>query len=148
MHSLIACGIVALALYAAPARGDDSPVDPRRIDAGRRVYAAQCAAYQLARRGPACMGSARRGGRIACPSARPRGPPWKESDAMLHRLVKHGWRDPYNKTQHLTMAAFGQTLSPREIRDVLDYLKTMRTPEQRRFQQEESKPAPFPPEAD
>ncbi|WP_455153185.1 c-type cytochrome [Cupriavidus basilensis] len=44
MHSLIACGIVALALYAAPARGDDSPVDPRRIDAGCRVYAAQCAA--------------------------------------------------------------------------------------------------------
>ncbi|WP_455153204.1 c-type cytochrome [Cupriavidus basilensis] len=61
---------------------------------------------------------------------------------MLYRLVKHGWRDPYNKTQHLTMPAFGQTLSPREIRDVLDYLKTMWTPEQRRFQQEESKPAP------
>ncbi|KDP87220.1 hypothetical protein CF70_002940 [Cupriavidus sp. SK-3] len=66
---------------------------------------------------------------------------------MLYRIVKNGWRDPYNKTERLTMPAFAQALSPAEIRDVIEYLKTMWTPEQRRFQREESEQGPFPPEA-
>ena len=76
-----------------------------------------------------------------------KGHTWKHSDAMLYGIVANGWRDPYNKTQRLTMPAFGQTLSPREIHDVIVYLKTLWTPEQRTFQREESRHASFPPEA-
>ena len=66
---------------------------------------------------------------------------------MLYRIVKSGWRDPFNKTRRPTMPAFGRTLSAREMRDVVEYLKTMWTPEQKAFQKEESRQAPFPPEA-
>lgn len=66
---------------------------------------------------------------------------------MLYRIVKEGWRDPFNKTSRQTMPAFGPTLSPREMHDVIEFLKTLWTPEQRIFQQQESLQAPFPPEA-
>lgn len=72
---------------------------------------------------------------------------WKHADAMLYRIVRNGWRDPYNKTSRLTMPAFGQALAPSEVRDVIAYLKTMWTPTQRKFQIEESEHAPLPPEA-
>lgn len=148
MHSLVTCCGVALALVTSMARGDGSPGEPRRIDAGRRIYAAQCAA---------CHGSRGEGqpdwdrpdgaGELPAPPHDRAGHTWKHADAMLYRIVKNGWRDPYNKTERLTMPAFAQTLSPTEIRDVIEYLKTMWTPEQRRFQREESQQGPFPPEA-
>lgn len=66
---------------------------------------------------------------------------------MLYRIVRDGWRDPFNKTKRLTMPEFGQTLSSKEIRAVIDYLKTLWTPGQQRFQAEESRRASFPREA-
>ena len=64
---------------------------------------------------------------------------------MLYDMVGKGWRDPFNKTERLTMPAFGAGLSPHEIRAVITYLKTLWTPEQRRFQSEESRDQAFPP---
>lgn len=72
---------------------------------------------------------------------------WKHSDAMLYRIVRDGWRDPFNKSPGLTMPGFGNDLSPAEIRAVLDALKTGWTPQQRAFQRKESRTAPYPPEA-
>src|SRR5581483_3822611 len=46
----------------------------------------------------------------------PQGHTWKHSDAMLYRIVREGWRDPFNKTKRLTMPAFRDVLSPRETR--------------------------------
>ncbi len=66
---------------------------------------------------------------------------------MLYRVVQHGWRDPFNKTQRLTMPAFQGQLSRRETIAVISYLKTLWTPEQRQFQKNESRRQPFPPEA-
>ncbi len=45
------------------------------------------------------------------------------------------------------MPPFSGALMPAEIRDVIDYLKTLWTPEQSNFQREESEHASFPPEA-
>jgi mono/diheme cytochrome c family protein len=42
------------------------------------------------------------------------------------------------------MPAFGETLSPEQIRAVNIYLKTLWTAEQREFQSEESRNQPFP----
>lgn len=72
---------------------------------------------------------------------------WKHSDAMLFRISYKGWRDPFNKTDRLTMPGFEGILSPPEIRAVLTYLKVLWTPEQRRFQRQESRREPFPAEA-
>lgn len=63
---------------------------------------------------------------------------------MLYRIVQQGWRDPFNKTDRLTMPAFHGQLSHRQTIAVIAYLKTLWTPEQRRFQQEESEHQPFP----
>ncbi len=63
-------------------------------------------------------------------------------------MVRDGWRDPFNKTKHLTMPAFGDQLSPKQIRAVITYLKTLWTPEQRQYQREETKVrGGFPPTA-
>jgi mono/diheme cytochrome c family protein len=63
-------------------------------------------------------------------------------------MVSEGWRDPFNKTQRLTMPPFREQLSPQEIRDVVTYLKTLWTQEQRQFQWEETQVrGAFPPQA-
>ena len=68
-------------------------------------------------------------------------------DANLYQMVNKGWRDPFNKTKRLTMPAFGDVLSPEQIRAVITYLKTLWTAEQRQFQMEESQGHPYPSEA-
>ncbi|MFC3284958.1 c-type cytochrome [Litchfieldella rifensis] len=83
-------------------------------------------------------------GELPAPPHGPEGHTWKHSDAMLYRIVAEGWRDPWNKTERLTMPTFKDILAPAEIRDVVNYLKTLWTPEQRRHQAEESEGAPFP----
>lgn len=116
--------------------------------AGQRIYAAQCAACHGAMaEGQPAWDRPGPNGELPAPPHNREGHTWKHSDAMLYRIVHDGWRDPFNKTRTLTMPAFGQALKPAEIRLVLDYLKTLWTPEQRRFQREESRNAPYPPEA-
>lgn len=54
-------------------------------------------------------------------------------------MISQGWRDPFNKTERLTMPAFEKVLTPQEIAAVISYLKSHWTQEQRQFQQQESK---------
>ena len=51
-------------------------------------------------------------------------------------MIEKGWRDPFNKTTRLTMPAFASVLSRAEIADVIGYLKTLWTPEERQYQSE------------
>ncbi|TBR72420.1 MAG: cytochrome c [Burkholderiaceae bacterium] len=148
MRSVIVCCGVAVLVVTTAARGKDGSVDSQRVDAGHRVYAAQCAACHGPRgEGQPDWDRPNAAGEMPAPPHDRDGHTWKHSDAMLYRIVKSGWRDPFNKTRRLTMPAFGQTLSPKDIHDVLEYLKTMWTPEQRSFQLQESQQAPYPPEA-
>ena len=133
MRSLVTCYGVALAVFTATAHGSDSPGNQSSADAGRRIYAAECAACH----GPRGEGQPdwvrpNAAGEMPAPPHDQEGHTWKHSDAMLYHVVKHGWRDPYNKTERLTMPAFG---------------KTLWTPEQRNFQMEESEQTAFPSEA-
>lgn len=138
------CGLV-LAVVTASAHGNAG--DARRVDTGRRAYAAHCASCHGARgEGQTGWDKLDAAGEMPAPPHDRNGHTWKHSDAMLYRIVKDGWRDPYNRTRRLTMPGFAQTLSPKDIRDVLGYLKAMWTPEQRSFQREESRHASFPPE--
>ncbi len=142
----VCMGWLALAVTAQGAEG--TPGQAPRIETGRRVYETPCAS---------CHGAQGEGapnwqqpdvlGELPAPPHDTEGHTWKHADGMLYRIVRDGWRDPFNKTERLTMPAFGQILSPAEIRAVIDYLKTLWSPEQRRFQIEESRKAPFPREA-
>jgi mono/diheme cytochrome c family protein len=145
MRSGVILCAVTLAVLAPMARAGG---DAQRIDTGRRVYVAHCAACHGARgEGQPAWDRPDAAGELPAPPHDPQGHTWKHSDAVLYRIVKNGWRDPFNKTRRLTMPAFGRTLSAREMRDVVEYLKTMWTPEQKAFQKEMSRQAPFPPEA-
>ncbi|NIC04738.1 c-type cytochrome [Billgrantia bachuensis] len=137
---LLGAGVQAIA--------DGNPVSGTTslLQEGESVYQQYCAS---------CHGSQGEGmpnwerqddqGELPAPPHGPEGHTWKHSDAMLYRIIAEGWRDPWNKTERLTMPAFGDILTPAEIRAVVAYLKTLWTAEQRRHQEEESQNEPFPP---
>jgi len=141
--------MIAAAIHVVTARaGDEAPsLDPGRMEPGRAIYQQYCAS---------CHGANAEGapnwqvrdlhGELPAPPHDAEGHTWRHSDAELHEMVSKGWRDPFNKTKRLTMPAFGDVLSPPQIRMVITYLKTLWTPEQRQFQAEESRGHPFPPE--
>jgi mono/diheme cytochrome c family protein len=138
---------VALAAWTLAAAGASQAAgnSGQRVASGRSIYQAQCASCHGAR-GEGQPGWERvdaAGERPAPPHDRT-GHTWKHSDAMLYRIVAEGWRDPFNKTQRLTMPAFQQALKPAEIEAVINYLKTLWTAQQRAFQREESRNAPIP----
>lgn len=115
------------------------PLDPKQVEAGRKVYQDYCASCHGARgEGQVNWEAPNAQGELPAPPHDAKGHTWKHADAMLYRMVSEGWREPFNKTRHLTMPAFRDQLSPDEIRDVISYLKTLWTPEQRQFQWEET----------
>ncbi|MEH6576327.1 MAG: cytochrome c [Amphritea sp.] len=118
---------------------EGAPPDSYLINSGREIYQQYCAA---------CHGAAAEGapnwkkpndqGEMPPPPHGPEGHTWRHSDAMLQRMISQGWRDPFNKTQRLTMPAFQKELPPKEIAAVITYLKTLWTTQQRQFQRQES----------
>ncbi len=139
---------LGLAAFASAASGSEVSGGEKQIAAGSRVYASQCASCHGAKgEGMPDWERPDASGEMPAPPHDSTGHTWKHADAMLYRIVRNGWRDPYNKTSRMTMPAFERMLSPGEVRDVIAYLKTMWTSEQRKFQIEESEHAPLPPEA-
>lgn len=142
--AMVAIGTASPVLAGARERGASAS---GRIEVGRRIFETNCAS---------CHGGHGEGaprwehrdakGELPPPPLDARGHAWKHADGMLYRLVKDGWRDPFNKTERLTMPAFGGALSPQQIRAVIGYLRTLWAPEQRRFQAGETRKEPFPPE--
>ena len=119
--------------------------DADQVKSGRRVYEQHCAS---------CHGANAEGapnwqerdphGELPAPPHNAEGHTWRHSDADLFERVSKGWRDPFNKSKRLTMPAFDAEISPEQIRAVIGYLKTLWTPEQRRFQLQESRDHPAP----
>lgn len=139
--------VVFLALLAGCTRGGDAPppLDRDAVRLGQRVYARSCAVCHGAQgEGAPDWQALSEAGELPPPPHGPAGHTWKHSDGMLYRIISDGWRDPFNRTERLTMPAFRDVLTPEEIRAVITYLKTLWTDEQRRFQWEESRDDPFP----
>ncbi len=142
-----AAGLAALIGATGTFAGEmaSSGAEPGSI--GRGVYQQHCAS---------CHGETGKGapnwrnlndqGELPSPPHDSTGHTWRHSDGMLYRMVREGWRDPFNKTERLTMPAFREVLTANDIKAVISYLKTLWTPEQRRFQQRESQRQPFPAE--
>lgn len=142
---LVTAWLLMSAAGQAMAGGGPSSRDTSRLEEGERIYQQYCAS---------CHGSEGEGqpnwerqnaqGELPAPPHRPEGHTWKHSDDMLYRIIAEGWRDPWNKTERLTMPAFEDVLTPAEIRSVINFLKSLWTSEQRHHQAEESVGAPFP----
>jgi mono/diheme cytochrome c family protein len=140
--------VPALGLLAAGTAFGAASVHADAVQRGGAIYRQNCAA---------CHGSRGEGarqwqrpdakGEMPAPPHDRQGHTWKHSDEMLYRIVREGWRDPFNKTPRITMPAFKGRLSRDETIAVIEYLKTLWTPQQRHFQAEESSGHPFPPEA-
>jgi mono/diheme cytochrome c family protein len=144
MRSMLLAGVLVAIAHLAHASGQGA--GEQRIEAGRRVYQAQCAqCHGIRAEGQPGWERVDAHGELPAPPHDRTGHTWKHSDAMLYRIVASGWRDPFNKTERLTMPPFAGALRPEEIRDVIEYLKTLWTPRQRAFQREESRNAPYPP---
>ena len=140
---------IAVALHANAARAADLTVHDQRITAGRAIYERVCASCHGAHgEGAANWQEPDAKGEMPPPPHDASGHTWKHSDAMLYQIVQRGWRDPFNKTQRLTMPAFEGQLSREQTIAVIDYLKTLWKPGQRQFQAEESRKQPFPANAE
>ena len=147
MRKLLVILMVGLANQVGLAAAADTTPQPdvRQVKYGRALYQQYCAS---------CHGANAEGtpnwqvrdqqGELPAPPHNAEGHTWRHSDAELYEMVSKGWRDPFNKTNRLTMPAFGDALSPQQTRAVITYLKTLWTPEQRQFQAEESRDHPFP----
>lgn len=136
---------IAVGLGTNVARAADGTARDQRIAAGHSIYERACASCHGAHaEGAPHWNEPDANGEMPPPPHDASGHTWKHSDAMLFRLVQQGWRDPFNKTQRLTMPAFKGQLSREQTIAVIDYLKTLWKPEQRQFQSEESRKAPFP----
>jgi len=147
-YGLMAALVLGAGALAAGEPGPP-PLDPKEVEAGRIVYQKYCASCHGVRgEGEPNWETPNAQGELPSPPHNAEGHTWKHSDAMLYRMVSEGWRDPFNKTERLTMPPFRDALSPEEIRDVITHLRTLWTPEQRQFQWEETQVrGAFPPQA-
>ncbi|SRR6266568_1573964 len=136
---------VATHIGTADAANEPPQLDLDHVKSGRVVYQKYCASCHGANaRGAANWQERDEHGELPASPHDAEGHTWRHSDAELYEMVSRGWRDPFNKTKRLTMPAFGDVLSLEQIRDVITYLKTLWTSEQRSFQSEESQDHPFP----
>jgi mono/diheme cytochrome c family protein len=142
----IALSVILASYGQIEVAGDSNPpLDPNEMTSGRVVYDQHCAS---------CHGANAEGapdwqqrdehGELPAPPHNAQGHTWRHSDGELYEMVSKGWRDPFNKTERLTMPGFGKLLTAQQIREVITYLKTLWTPDQRSFQSEESRDRPFP----
>src|SRR5882672_6138155 len=147
MRRLLIGAMLAAASHVAIVRAaDEAPLlDLESVKSGRAIYGQYCASCHGAdAQGAPGWQERNEHGELPVPPHNAEGHTWRHSDAMLYEMVSKGWRDPFNKTKRLTMPAFGEALSPEQIRAVITYLKTLWTPEQRGYQSEESRDQPFP----
>lgn len=116
------------------------------VATGRALYGQYCAS---------CHGKQAEGavdwqrpdanGELPAPPHDSTGHTWRHTDAELAKMIAEGWRDPFNRTERLTMPAFQTTLTPEEIAAVVAYLKTLWTDDQRQFQAEKNQESLPPP---
>ncbi|AZT82225.1 cytochrome c [Marinobacter sp. NP-4(2019)] len=138
-------GIYLLALLVVPvlagasggsAGANNAPTD---VAQGRQIYEQYCAAcHGWQGEGAANWEKPDDKGEMPPPPHDETGHTWRHSDAMLFKMIAEGWRHPFNKSDRLTMPAFGESLTDQEIAAVIEYLKTLWTDEQREYQATES----------
>lgn len=127
---------VCMSISCSAAYGQE--VVTGRESAGRSTYMKYCAScHGASAEGQANWQLPNESGELPAPPHTEKGHTWRHSDRDLVKMITDGWRDPFNQTQRLTMPAFKGVLTPSEIKNVVDYLRTLWTPEQQAFQREQ-----------
>ena len=143
---LVSCSAARMAPGTpSPAPSPLPRLDPGQVTRGRQVYLQSCASCH----GPNAEGApnwqqpdAR--GNLPPPPHGDSGHTWRHSDVELADIIREGLRDPFNKTPELTMPPFRDQLSDQEIAAVIIYLKSLWSPEHRRYQEEQNQRPPMP----
>jgi len=141
MNKLI--GLLVLLFVPALAGASDGSVSafsaPPEVAQGRQIYEQYCAACHGGQgEGATAWKKPDEKGEIPPPPHDETGHTWRHNDGMLFKMIAEGWRHPFNKSDRLTMPAFGESLTDQEIGAVIEYLKTLWTDEQREYQATES----------
>ncbi len=114
-------------------------LDTEEVARGRQIYLQYCASCH----GPNAEGTPDweqpdERGNLPPPPHDDSGHTWRHGDEELSRIIRDGWRDPFNQTPELTMPPFKDALSDAEIRAVITYFKSLWSEEHRRWQWEET----------
>ncbi|MGH2562031.1 MAG: c-type cytochrome [Thermomicrobiales bacterium] len=156
LATLVAIGlivVVAAGWFAmGPLTGGDPTAGPAplptldsdQVVLGRQIYLQNCAA---------CHGASAEGvpnwqqpdarGNLPPPPHDDSGHTWRHGDAELREIIRDGLRDVFNKTPELTMPPFKERLSDEEIAAVIAYVKSLWSPEHRRYQEEQNQRPPM-----
>lgn len=148
--------VAVAALGACATSGDDAtgldaslaasgPLDADLVALGRPLYAANCAT---------CHGASGEGatdwrtpgadGAFPPPPHDASGHTWHHADGLLYRIVRDGCAVYQVGSTPCGMPSFGEQLDDREVRAVIELLRSWWGPEERAFQEEVTKGDPFP----
>jgi mono/diheme cytochrome c family protein len=134
--------------------GEASPglvqrLDPKEVARGQALYQANCAA---------CHGQKAEGrlfwdirnpdGSYPPPPHDSTGHTWHHGDGLIYRYIRDGGQSIPSLGVPTNMPAFGDRLSPQDIRAIITYFKSLWKPEHRSFQAEASLNDPFPQEVE
>jgi mono/diheme cytochrome c family protein len=146
---LLVAGALA---YRARIQGDSpssAPVpqlDTRGVADGAALYQANCSACHGQRgEGSPNWRTPNSDGTFNPPPHDETGHTWHHADGQLFLIVRDGGQIYATAGFKPQMPAFGAQLSDQEIRDVINYLKSLWPAQQRQFQAEVSQRDPFPP---
>jgi mono/diheme cytochrome c family protein len=120
------------------------PLDSDQVAKGKAIYEANCSScHGLEGEGSPSWQRRNPDDTYPPPPHDSSGHTWHHSDGLLYRIIKDGgsiYETPGFKS---AMPAFGERLSPDEIRAVITYLKSLWGPEERAFQAQVSLDDPF-----
>jgi len=144
---IVAAIVVGCGLGGGPAQSpppipaDPLPtLDPSEVEIGQKVYLQTClVCHRPNGAGAPNWTKPDARGNLPPPPHDDSGHTWRHGDADLADIIRNGQRDVFNQTPELTMPAFKGQLSDDEIAAVIAYVKSLWTPEHRRFQEEQSR---------
>ena len=109
------------------------------VQEGKEVYQANCATCHGAEaEGSPNWATPGPDGLYPAPPHTDAGHTWHHSDRVLYETIYSGMGDPLKPGSPLRMLAFGDKLSDKEIRAVIEYFKSLWNAENRRWQWEQT----------
>lgn len=140
-----ACGTGGGTARSGPAPATTGPLDADLVARGQPIYASGCAScHGAAGEGVADWRTRGADGSYPPPPHDASGHTWHHADGLLYRIVRDGCAVYRVGATPCGMPAFGGQLDDREIRAVIEFMRSWWGPEERAFQQEVTTGDPFP----
>lgn len=135
--SLLGGSIAAGLFWIGLDRGGPSEPSAERLDRGRAIYAANCAAcHGVELEGQPDWKSRLPTGRMPAPPHDASGHTWHHPDSVLFRITKEGLSAIVGDNYESNMPAFGGVLNDGEIHVVLEFIKSTWPERERTYQAE------------